>query len=124
MGPAPPVTQCAAVISRSPAGLSTTLAVQKCWPSRPADVVNSAHTAGLPRNAWPFRDGVARCRTARTKPVATLLAAPLAGVSVTTAPTASAGTSAILEGGQVIQRVRLCGPLGPAGAVSLSRTPG
>jgi hypothetical protein len=52
------------------------------------------------------------------------LAAPLAGVSVTTAPTASAVTSAILVGDQVIQRVRLCGPLGPAGAVSSSRTPG
>ena len=55
-----PVTQCAAVITRSPAGLSTTLAVQKCWPSWPADVVNSAPTAGVPANACPAREGAAR----------------------------------------------------------------
>ena len=124
MVPDVPATQCAAVITKSPAGLSTTLAVQKCWPSRPADVVNSAPTAGVPANACPAREDTARCRTARTKPVAMSLAAPLAGVSVTTAPTASAMTSAILVGDQVIQRVRLCWPLGPAGAVSSSRTPG
>jgi hypothetical protein len=45
------VTQCAAVIARSPPGLSTTLAVQKCWPSLPADAVNNAPTAGVPANA-------------------------------------------------------------------------
>src|SRR5258705_12823827 len=114
------VTQCAAVITRSPAGLSTTLAVQKCRPSLPAAVVNSAPTAGVPVKACPACEGAARCRTARTKPVA----APLAGVSVTTVPTASAMTSAALVGDQVIQRARSCGPLGSAGAVSLSRTPG
>ena len=62
--------QCAAVITRSPAGLSTTLAVQKCWPSLPAAVVNSAPTAGVPPNAWASREGPVRCRTARAKPVA------------------------------------------------------
>src|SRR6202035_391107 len=120
MVPDVPVTQCAAVITKSPAGLSTTLAVQKCWPSWPADVVNSAPTAGVPANACPAREGAARCRTARTKP----LAAPLAGVSVTTAPTPSAVISAILVGDQMVQRARLCGPLGPADAVSWSRPPG
>jgi hypothetical protein len=39
--------QCAAVIARSPCGLSTTAAVQKC-PSFPS---NSAPTAGVPSNA-------------------------------------------------------------------------
>src|SRR5256884_9403904 len=104
MVPEAPPTQCAAVITRSPAGLSTTLAVQKCWPSWPADVVNSAPTAGVPANACPAREGAARCRTARTKPLAMSLAAPLAGGSVTTAPTASAVTIAILVGDQHVQR--------------------
>ena len=84
------VTQCAAVMARSPAGLSITLAVQKCWPSFPPDAVKSAPTAGVPANAWAPREAEVRCRTARAKPVAISLAAPLAGVSATTAPTASA----------------------------------
>ena len=91
------VTQCAAVIARSPSGLSTTVAVQKCWPSLPPDAVNNAPTGGVPANAWP-PEVAARCRTARTKPVAISLAAPLAGVSVTTAPTASAVKRAVLIG--------------------------
>src|SRR5579859_6169514 len=113
MVPEVPVTQCAAVITRSPAGLSTTLAVQKCWPSRPADVVNSAPTAGWPENDWPFFEGAARCPTARTKPVARSLAAPLAGVSVTTAPTATAVIAADLEGDRKTVLARLRGPRRP-----------
>jgi hypothetical protein len=122
--PGVPVMQCAAVITRSPAGLSTTLAVQKCWPSWPAEVVNSAPTAGVPANAWPSREGAVRCRTARTKPLAMSLAAPLAGVSVTTAAAASAMASAALDGDQTTQRARSRGPLWPIGMVSVSRTPG
>ena len=34
-----------------------TLAEQKCWLSLPADVENNAPTAGVPENAFPFRDG-------------------------------------------------------------------
>ncbi len=41
------LTQCAAVTARSPAGLCTMLAVQKCLPPRG----NSAPTAGTPVNA-------------------------------------------------------------------------
>ncbi len=123
--PEVPVTQWAAVITRSPAGLSTTLAVQKCWFSLPAEVVNSAPTGGVPLNACPPReDGAARCRTARAKPVAMSPAAPVAGVSVTTAPRASAVTSAARMGDQMSQWARSRGPLWPIGTVSLSRTPG
>src|SRR5262245_57407299 len=43
-----PLTQWAAVIARSPAGLSTTLAVQKCLRSWPPATVNRAPTAGVP----------------------------------------------------------------------------
>src|SRR5579859_7153141 len=92
------VAQCAAVSTRSPAGLSTTLAVQKCWSSLPADVVNRAPTAGSPANDWPFRVGPDSCLMARAKPVAISLAAPLAGVTVTTAPTTAAVISAAREG--------------------------
>src|SRR2546429_9920750 len=93
MVPGLPLTQCAAVITRSPAGLSTTLAVQKCGPSRPEERVNSAPTAGSPANGWPVR-----CVTARPKPVAMSLAAPLAGVKGTTRPTAAAGVGAAFDG--------------------------
>src|SRR5215831_19256606 len=48
-----PCRQCAAVMSRFPAGLLTTLAVQKCAPSWPPDRVNSAPTAGVPLNGTP-----------------------------------------------------------------------
>src|SRR6516225_1204055 len=102
-----PVTQCAAVITRSPAGLSTTVAVQKCWFSPPEEVVNSAPTGGVPPNACPAReDGVVRWRTARTKPLAMSPAAPLPGASVTATPTASATSSAALVGDQAIQEAR------------------
>src|ERR1051325_5563330 len=107
MVPEAPVTQCAAVTTRSPAGLSTTLAVQKCLPSCPEERVNSAPTAGWPENAWPLRIGPARCLTARATPLAMSLAAPLAGVRVTTRPTAPAVTSAILDGERRMLHARL-----------------
>ncbi len=43
-------TQCAAVMSRFPARLCTTLAVQKWATSLPLAMVNSAPTAGVPLN--------------------------------------------------------------------------
>ena len=43
-----PCMQCAAVMTRSPAGLSTTLPLQKCWPRWPEPVLNRAPTAGVP----------------------------------------------------------------------------
>ena len=55
--PCVPVTQCAAVTSRSPCGLCTTLAVQKCVPSWPLLVVNSAPTADGPPDGVPVRAG-------------------------------------------------------------------
>jgi len=51
------------------------------------------------------------------------LAAPLAGVTVKTVPTASALMSAALAGGRENQRARSRGPLSSAGALSSSRTP-
>ena len=45
--------QCAAVMSRLPDGLLTTLAVQKCAPSLPPERVNSAPTAAVPLNGTP-----------------------------------------------------------------------
>src|SRR5581483_4751584 len=107
MVPATPVTQCAAVITRSPAGLSTTLAVQKCRPSRPEELVNSAPTAGSPENGWPFWVGAVRCLTARANPVAMSLAAPFAGERVATKPTAAAVISAAFVGGRTMLQARL-----------------
>jgi hypothetical protein len=47
------LTQWAAVMSRSPCGLSTTPAVQKCPPRRPAESLKSAPTAGVPSKKRP-----------------------------------------------------------------------
>src|ERR1035437_9831866 len=92
------VAQCAAVITRSPCGLSITLAVQKCCFSFPPDVANKAPTAGVPANACPFREFEAKCLMARTKPVAMSPAAPLAGATVAITPTTSAVTRAAPAG--------------------------
>src|ERR1700728_4769155 len=51
-----PFRQWAAVTTRFPAVLFTTVALQNCWPSRPSLTVNSAPTAGVPLN----ETGVAR----------------------------------------------------------------
>src|SRR4030088_2035037 len=40
-------------MSRFPAGLLTTLAVQKCGPSLPLELVNSAPTGAVPWNGLP-----------------------------------------------------------------------
>src|SRR2546427_9395874 len=109
MAPEAPVTQCAAVTTRFPFGLWTTLAEQTCCPSLPLDVVNSAPTAGVPANGCPVCEDEARFRTARTKPSAMSVAAPLAGVTVTMIPKASAATSATRSGDQENQRARPCG---------------
>ena len=111
------LTQCAAVITRSPCGLLITLAEQKCWLSLPADVENNAPTAGVPENAFPFRDGDSRCRIAWTKPVAMSSAAPLAGVTAMAATTASAVTKTARPGVQESQRARSRGALAPVAAM-------
>src|SRR5260370_3329851 len=116
--------QCAEVIARAPSGLSTTLAVQKCWLSLPAEVVNSAPTAGAPEKAWPFREVEARWSIARTKLLAMSPAAPLAGVTMTISPTASALTSAALVGDRENQRARSRGRIWSAGAGASLRAPG
>src|SRR5215469_16269741 len=54
IGPGVPDTQCAAVTARSPCGLCTTVAVQKCAPSRPEFSLNSAPTAAIPPNVCPL----------------------------------------------------------------------
>src|SRR5689334_17804769 len=84
MSEALPLTQCAAVRTRSPCGLDTTLAVQKCGPSRPAVSVNSAPTAGVPAKGRAAGEDETSCRTVRAKPEARLLAALAAGVAATT----------------------------------------
>src|SRR5579875_2799294 len=95
-----PLTQCAAVTTRSPGGLSITLAVQKWLASVPAFVVNRAPTAGVPGKASPLRDGDTRWWTARASPAAMPPAAPVAGATTTTTPTVSAATSAPTAGGR------------------------
>jgi hypothetical protein len=80
-------------------------------------VLKSAPTAGVPEKACPFCDGVIRCRTARAKPDAMSLAAPLPGVTVTTTPTASTATHATLVEARENQR----GRLPSAGAFSSSQ---
>jgi hypothetical protein len=81
-----------------------TLAVQKCCFSLPPDVVNKAPTAGSPVNAWPFLELEAKCRMARTKPVAMSPVAPLAGATVAITATASAMTTATRVGLRENQR--------------------
>src|ERR1700759_4759761 len=89
-----PLTQCAAVRTRSPCGLDTTLAVQKCSPSRPAVSVNSAPTAGVPAKARAGGADETSCRPLRARPEARLLAAPAAGVTATMTTRLSAAVSA------------------------------
>ena len=76
-----PVTQCAAVTSRFPRGLLTTLAVQKCAPSRPWLVVNSAPMAGVPANGSPVRAEAGPSPTAFAMRAARLPVPPSAGVA-------------------------------------------
>src|SRR6516225_2626987 len=59
IGPDVPDRQWAAVTARSPCGLCTTVAVQKCVPSRPKLSLNSAPTAATPPNACPPCDAPA-----------------------------------------------------------------
>src|ERR1700733_6671620 len=83
-------------------------------------VLKSAPTAGVPEKACPFCDGDIRCRTARAKPDAMSLAAPLPGVTVTTTPTASTATHATLVEARENQRARSRGRLPSSGALSSS----
>src|ERR1700677_955631 len=111
------VMQCAAVIARSPCGLFTTLAVQKWLPSLPLLMGKRAPTAGVPAKdtalaATDFE--AARSRTAPATCDAMSLAAPLAGVTVTTTPTVSTPTIAGRPDGRVktatARRAAACRP--------------
>src|SRR5580693_2320233 len=110
-----PVTQCAAVTTRSPCGPPITLAVQKCRPSLPLDIVNRAPTAGVPAKSCPFCEVETMCRTARAKLEAMSPAAPSAGVTAATTPTVSTLTIATAAGAQGNHRARLRGPLSSPG---------
>src|SRR5580698_5198339 len=111
------VMQCPAVIARSPAGLLTTLAVQKWLPSLPFFQVKSAPTAGVPLNDIPLAVTVFDAARSRTAPVTCetrSVAAPLAGVTVTTTPAESTPTIASRPDGRVkmatARRAATCRP--------------
>jgi hypothetical protein len=103
-----PLTQCAAVSTRSPDRLSTTVAVQKCRPSwgrppRPGVMRNSASTAGLvPAGAasratfaaWAGRPSV--CAAAASQP---------AGQRVMAGPAATSSTAASTPGTRPAARI-------------------
>src|SRR5216683_2661699 len=91
MGSLWPLRQCAAVISRSPPGLWTTLAVQKCQASLPRRVVNSAPTAALPGNNLPLRDR-SRLPLAASLDAATTMLAVTARTEASTAVPAARGS--------------------------------
>src|ERR1700677_5113676 len=91
------VMQCAAVMSRSWCLLLTTLAVQKWLPSLPLFHVKRAPTAGVPLKDCPLAATDFDADRSRTAPVTCetmSVAAPLAGVTVTTTPAESTPTIA------------------------------
>src|SRR5215469_17973245 len=95
IGPGVPDRQCAAVTARSPCGLCTTVAVQKCVPSCPEFSLNSAPTAATPANACPLCGAPAvSCPAACWLGPMSSAAPPAAGTSSKAASPAAAASTA------------------------------